>query len=376
MIDSTQILTSDTDHHFTRSFTLKLFIQIIFLMSIFSSPLFAQSKADRSVDFRLNRVQSEFLGKFDRIAKASKVRKLKENLYANDELKAYSKIFEDRNNLAFLLYKDDAIRVKEYADGVEKKPLFVYSVTKSFVGLSAIAIACEKSIDLQEEMGKYSKSLENTAYSAVTLHNALKMQSGVPRKSDSVKEFEEIFLGKESTESIRQIVSKRAKTQGKKFDYNGADTDALVKFIEDVTGNKFQSIFTKYFIKKAGTKNNVYWLKDRDKQAVGRFGLMATPEDLVRLSIAYIELIDNNKCIRNNFDQMTNNDKSGRKYGYQTWLPPKKYVTDKNNDRIVLSGFGGQRIFIERSSKTVGFVYSIDEKYRNNLDNIFWQAAF
>lgn len=327
------------------------------------------------MDFRLNRVQSEFLGKFDRIAKAKNVKKLKENLYLNDELKKYSKIFEDRNNLAFLLYKDGALRVKEYAAGVEK-PLFVYSVTKSFVGLTAIAVACQKSIGLQDALGKHSKSLENTAYSTVTLHNALKMQSGVPRKSNMVKEFEEIFSGKESTKSIREIVSKNAKTQGRRFDYNGADTDALIQFIEDVTGKKFHSIFTRYFIKKAGTKNNVYWLSDLDKQAVGRFGLMATPEDLIRLSIAYIDLINDNECIRNNFDQMTNSDKSGGKYGYQTWLPPKKYVTGKNTDRVVFKGFGGQRIFIERSSKTVGFVYSIDEKYRNNLDSVFWRTAF
>jgi CubicO group peptidase (beta-lactamase class C family) len=345
-------------------------------MSIVTSPIFAQSRTERSVDFRLNRVQSEFLGKFDRIAKAGNVKKLRENLYLNDELKNYSKIFEDSNNLAFLLYKGGAIRVKKYAEGVENKPLFVYSVTKSFVGLTAIAVACQKSIDLQEVLGKYSKSLQNTAYSAVTLHNVLKMQSGVPRKSDAVREFGEIFSGKESAGSIRQIVSNLAKPQGKKFDYNGADTDALVRFIEDVTRNKFQSIFSQYFINKVGTQNNVYWFKDKDKQALGRFGLMATPEDLIRHSIAYIDLISDNDCIRNNFDQMINSDKSNGNYGYQVWLPPKKYITDKTTDRIVFKGFGGQRIFIERSSKTVGIVYSIEGKYRNNLDNIFWETAF
>lgn len=343
---------------------------LVLLACITGTATIAETASERSKNFRLNRVQTIFLYKFTKFSNSEKAIPIKENI-SQIYRKNFSKIHSDPLNLAFLLYKENELKISEVKQEAKNKPLFMYSVSKTFVGMEALITSCEKNISLDEKLGQVSR-LENTVYEDVTLRNALKMQSGVDASFDMVGEFNLIFEGQETPDSIRNKKMKPARNQGVKFYYNGNDTDALMAFIESSTGEKWSQRFDRHFVKPAGVESEVFWLNNVTGQALGRVGLMATPEDIIRLSLNYIDILDRNVCVRNLFEQMLINDKSGGRYGFQVWLPPNHSSNGKKFDRFQMMGFGGQRVYVERSTRTIGLVYSLGDKYLSDVSRTFW----
>ena len=336
----------------------------------------ADKRTEFSKDFRLNRVQSEFLGKFGKISPSGNTMKLPSNPYEGAEKDKYKKIFGDSQNLAFLLYEDGELKIEHYADRVtDKLPLFVYSITKSFIGLSAVKLSCDKGISLDSNLGDYSKNLKKSPYESVSLRNALKMQSGFNKKFDMVGEWETIFYWKETIAEMRARKAKLERKSGQTFLYDGNDTDALAQFIEDVSGKSLDKYVRENFVAKAGLQSSIYWLRDKSGTSWGRVGLMATPRDLIRLSLRYIDIIEENECVKTSFGEMSNLDKSNGKYGFQVWLPSNNNKFGGKFNRLEMHGFGGQFIFIERATKKVGFVYSVTPNYKSDIYKTFWKSV-
>ena len=259
------------------------------------------------------------------------------------------------------------IDFQRYSHGVtEHTPLFLYSITKSFVGLSTLSAVCEHNINLDDNLGKHSPRLKNTVYAGVSIRQALKMQSGVMTNKYFLDNLQvSIFkslLQKQQTplETIEKLTSVE-KPAGQSFEYSGYDTNALLILIEDLTKKSFLDRFRKDYFENNGLGKPIYWMTTKNAEPAGMAGLTSSPLNVVRLADRYLDILTNNKCVSQLFAQGKLHDQSDGKYGFQVWYTG--WTSKDRKDIFHMRGNGGQIISINIPAKTVTFVYSLAQKY-------------
>ena len=339
-------------------------MRLIFLFfSAFLLSAHSVNASEKILNFRLKGIQSKIVTNFiafNHLKSGIRIEK------KNNKKYDFSKIINDSNNIAFLFFDGERLTHEKYNyTAVQTTPLFLYSITKSFTGMLLIHSLCEKDIvDLDVEMGNLSNRLKNTIYEDVTIRNALKMQSGIGRgffKSHQISMFRSFLNRKKAPlDWLREV--KRDGPQGKNFWYNANDTNALGVLIEDLTGESISSNFGRVFVENDKFNDDLFWQYSKDKENIGAYGLMASAQDIIRLGSSFLEILDNNKCVKNIYETMMLGDKSKGAYGFQIWIHSSQ--KEKSNQIFYGQGHGGQYLLMDGADKSVGFIYSIDRKYK------------
>jgi hypothetical protein len=336
---------------------------LLFVILMFSA--YSANANEKSLNFRLGVIQSKIETNFRKFnyTKNKIPMELK-----NDKKYDFSRIMEDKKNIAFLFYDGQKLTHEKYNYTADQRtPLFLYSITKSFTGLLLIHSICEKGIaDLDVKMGDLSNRLKGTDYANVTIRNALKMQSGVGRKFFKTLQVPMFmsFLKKEKNPLDWLGEVKQDSPQGQNFWYNANDTNSLGILLEDITRESIATKFGKLFIKDDNFNNDIYWQYSKDEESIGAYGLMASGQDVIRLGSRFMEILDTNKCVSNTYETMMSGDQSKGNYGFQIWVHHSQ--RDNSLKRFFGEGYGGQYLLMDRIDKSVGFIYSINKNYEHS----------
>ena len=325
---------------------------------------------DQIKKFRLDTIPNKMIYQWAKLSGVGEEKKVVKSGTARKEIVKYlDRIASDPLNVVVLHadLTEGKIEYEKYAHGVtEHTPLFLYSVTKSFVALSTLSAICEAGIDIDDDIGKHSSRLRNTVYGEVSIRQVLKMQSGVMRneyfkKNKQIPVFRSFLKKKETPlETIQQLKSSQL-PEGKSFDYSGYDTNALLVLTEDITNNTFLERFQKDFLTNNRLIKPVYWMTSKNAEPAGMAALTASANNVVRLASRFYEILDGNKCVSRLFSQGKLRDRSDGKYGFQVWYTG--WTSKDRKDIIHMRGNGGQIISINLPAKTVTFVYSLALKY-------------
>jgi len=346
----------------------KLFIRIILSIVLISTPTITFAK-DKVLKFRLSTIQSKIPTNFVAYEPSDSVFSitLAPEKTISDK---FNKLHKDKHNIAFLLFDGDALVVEEYNHKVSAAtPLYMYSITKSFTGLLALQAICasDKDLTLDSALGEYSPRLQGTPYETVTIRHALKMQSGLGKdftNKQRVKMFRSFLAKKTQPTDWFAKLPKNSK-QGQVFAYTANDTNALLVFTEDLTGETLNDRFSKIFLTDAGTEATVYWQLAKNDAAIGAYGLMVTSRDAIRLGRQFLNILETNGCVEKHFNNMFSDDKSDGKYGFQIWS--HESVSKDRLNNFHAAGNGGQYLIFDRAAGSVAFIYSVDRKYANSL---------
>jgi len=353
---------------FQQIFYIKLkYILLLLLFSLYPNISGADNAVQKILDFRLKDISGLYLNNFSEIQPNNKSYELKFRANDNSIEKNFSNIYNNNNNIAFLLFDGQDLIIEKYNYNMkEDKPLYWYSVTKSFVGMMVINSICQSTnISIDDNAGSYSQRLKGTVYNDVTIRNLLKMQTGTTpdnEKFNSKLLRESLTVRTNPLKWIKEIDS-RQEDQGKSFWYTAHDTNALVIMLEDIQKKDMANIFSDLFIKGLSLENAVYWQTSLDGTGYGASALMATPRDMVSLTSRYMQLIKNDECINKYYNSMLERDKSGGRYGFQIWIPEKFNNAKKPFNRLYMAGNGGQNIIFDRDEGIIGVVYSIYPEY-------------
>ena len=143
-----------------------------------------------------------------------------------------------------------------------------------------------------------------------------------------------------------------------------SDLDIVVKDIFN---------FSDKFVHLSRVSSSVYWQQAKNGEAIGAYGLMATPRDAISLAVKYLEILDTNKCVESHFNQMSKADKSDGRYGFQVW----RHQTTETSETIkfYMAGHGGQYLIMNRNSGSVAFIYSVFRDYSSKpVIDIFYET--
>ena len=343
---------------------------LFLLVTLISTVDVNAQNLDQIKKFRLDTIPNKMIYQWAKLSGVGEEKKVIKSGAARKEIVKYlDRIASDPLNVVVLhadLTKGE-IDYEKYAHGVtEHTPLFLYSVTKSFVALSTLSAICEAGIDIDDDIGKHSRRLRNTVYGEISIRQVLKMQSGVMsneyfKKNKQIPVFRS-FLRKKQTplETIQQLKSSQL-PEGKSFDYSGYDTNALLILTEDITNSKFLERFRKDFLTNNRLIKPVYWMTSKNAEPAGMAALTASANNVVKLASRFHEILSDNKCVSNLFSQGKLRDRSDGKYGFQVWYTG--WTSKDRKDIFHMRGNGGQIISINLPAKTVTFVYSLAQKY-------------
>ena len=348
---------------------------VIGIMSIISS-LQNASANEKIINFRLNKLPSITSTNFSLVdSPRGETPDLILDL-DGDHDKILNKISKDPNNLVTISSINKKIIFHEYHHGFDQNtPLFVYSVTKSFTAMMLIEEFCSKGYDsLDIPLGKYSPRLVGTSYENINIRDALNMQSGHGKtffKNTQIPMFMSFFKKEKNAMDWLNASSSDA-GPGENFWYNANDTNALGILLEDISGKKIHENFYDKFTSKINPFGNIYWMKARDDENIGAYGLMANARDLIQLSYVFLDKISNHSCISSFYSSMWKNNASNRKYAFQIWIPNSER-NKQDIEKFYMNGHGGQRIVVDLKSQIITFVYSVTHKYDDGgLDNILF----
>ncbi len=291
----------------------------------------------------------------------------------------YNHIFHDRFNLAALLRENDEIVFKRFHKGYgidENTLLHGMSMSKTALAAAVGSLQCNGSIkSLDDEIGSYSKFLEKTPYSKVTIKNVLQMNSGVtPLNGKNNKKANQIamglgdYSGKADILLALKLFDKKHRMQGTKHNYHSADSFALSVLITDITGKPASEIFYQNVYKKFSENGQIHWVSDKKGYTVSQARLVMKGPDWSNFGQFILDEIRKNTCLGKFFENGTNSAiPTSRKnvgYGYQFW------VYEINGEKMItMTGHGGFFNILSQSKNKVLTIFSVDEAY--NAGNLF-----
>ena len=372
-----KLVTQHFTIHTWNNCSIKNWLIILVCVSVsffaFSSSINANEKI---LQFRLGGIQSKIGTNFAELIAPKNQRPIFPNVDKKFQ-KNFSEITSHRNNIAFLFFDGEKLAAEKYNHNADSStPLFLYSITKSVTGLMLLQEICQRSdITLDDTIGLYSDRLEETVYGEVSIRNALKMQSGVGEDffKNTQKQMFISFLRLEKTplDWIKGIADK--KPEGQHFWYNANDTNAVGVLLEDLSGKSIVDNFSEKFVHLSRVSSSVYWQQAKNGEAIGAYGLMATPRDAISLAVKYLEILDTNKCVESHFNQMFKADKSDGKYGFQVWR--HQTIETSDTSKFYMAGHGGQYLIMNRNSGSVAFIYSVFRDYSSKpVIDIFYKT--
>lgn len=190
----------------------------------------------------------------------------------------------DHGNLLFEGYDNEADR---------ESKMDAYSMTKSLTALAVGEALCAGKINsLEDSAAKYVPQLEGTAYGSAKIQQLLSYTSGAQDPGGNgymgIHNMSDFRAMAGHTMSLMDLMKKYGNAQfepGKKFIYNGLDSDTLSIVVRNATGKSLPQWFEATVWKKAGAEFQAGWYLDRDGNGVGEVGFYATTRDFARVGL-------------------------------------------------------------------------------------------
>lgn len=230
---------------------------------------------------------------------------------------------------SLLIARHGTVVSETYYKPYHKKKLHrMFSVTKSLVSLAIGLLEADGCIELEDSICKYFPeyvpSPVHPWLARMTIQDMLTMRSCHANTTYDVHSEKDNWV-----ESF--FVTKPTNPPGTVFQYDTSASHVLCALVEKLTGQDLLDFLRDRFLRELGWSEESYVMKDPFGTSMGGAGLMALPEDLLRLGIF---LLDENEQERLNYPKaylqealrrqasVTGWNRTCAGYGYQFWMLP------------------------------------------------------
>lgn len=260
-----------------------------------------------------------------------------------------------------------------------------FSMAKSLISI-LIGIALDEGLiqSLDDPASRYTKRIDESSYSKVSIRSLLRMSSGIP--------FNETYTGKNdiyyfdqalrfnSNSDITKVLSdvrRSISNEGKKFSYASIETAVLAEILRGATGKSVCQFMQEKLWEPLGAEHDATWGTDSLGNELGYAFFNATQLDYAKIAVMLANQgsINGKRIVSAEYvDQATNIDRQPEGfrfdqaqmltgYGYQFWLRKKSGV-------YFMQGVYGQYIGIDQDSKTVLIINAADNSESNSLRSL------
>lgn len=288
--------------------------------------------------------------------------------------------------MGLMVVRDGKIIDQHYRSERRETDQFAsFSMAKSLISIM-IGIALDQGLikNLDDPASHYSKRIDESSYSKVSIRSLLRMSSGVF--------FDEEYTGKrdiyyfdqavrvDSDSNIPRVLNSVQRTiskEGENFQYASIETTVLAEVLRGATGKSVCQFMQEKLWGPIGAENDATWGTDSMGNELGYAYFNATQLDYAKVAVMLANqgLINGKRILSVEYvDQATNVErqpegfkynqaKMATGYGYQFWLREKP-------GRYFMQGAYGQYIGIDRDSKTVLIINAADNAASNSLRSL------
>jgi CubicO group peptidase (beta-lactamase class C family) len=279
---------------------------IVFLPWIVSQPARADHENAQTILGQWQRFQARL-----HVLKPTKVRPalaLSKNQEAVTRIAGAAKSFADDTMSAIVIENGDLL-FEGYANGTDRESkLSAYSMTKSLTALAVGEAFCAGKIkSLSDPASMYSPQLAGTAYGSASVRNLLSYTSGAQDPGGDgyagIHDRSDFRAMAEHKLSLVDLMKKYGEARfepGKKFIYNGLDSEALSLVVRGATGMPLPKWFEATVWQKAGAEFEAGWFLDRDGDGVAEMLFFATTRDFARIGLYVLDRLtakSNDACM-------------------------------------------------------------------------------
>ena len=285
--------------------------------------------------------------------------------------KNYDGYFKKTNNQSAIVFEKNELVYETYNakwNGSKSNLVHGQSMTKTVTGLTVGALICAGKISsINDPIGKYSPTLANTPYSRITVKQALQMRSGISKYDPKgtwdiwwlvTGDKKRGYAGKNHLKDYIKMI-KSAGGDGKISEYHPHDSHALSIMTSDLTSKSLGRNFYDLIFSKLDASGDFVWMTDADGITVPTSGLFLQARDWAKIGVFINQSINKNDCMGEFLISGINEaSKSSRlkgwKYGYHFWT---------HKGLIILAGFGGQTMHVNKENQSVVMASSVNPKY-------------
>ena len=208
-----------------------------------------------------------------------------------------AKRFADETMSALVIENGELV-FESYARGASRESrLNAYSMTKSLTALAVGEAFCAGKIkSLSDPASMYAPQLTGTAYGAASIRNLLSYTSGAQDPGGDgyagIHDRADFRAMTEHKLSLADLMRKYGEARfepGKKFIYNGLDSEALSLVVRGATGMPLPQWFESTVWQKVGAEFEAGWFLDRDGNGVAEVLFFASTRDFARVGLYVLE---------------------------------------------------------------------------------------
>ncbi len=290
-----------------------------------------------------------------------------------------AKSLQDLRINAMLVLRDGKIVKEVYRNGGSETTRYIgMSMSKSSISvLTGIAIQQGKIGGVNDKVTKYLPELKGSAYDGVTLKNLLTMRAGTSWVEDYSRQAALYKVRDTSINIETAYFEDPAKTltrviqPGAKFNYASIETELMGRILERATGRDLAGYMSDVFWKPAGMESPAYWIVQGPTGKQHEWaccGIGARLRDYGRICQMMLDggVANGNQVVPKAWvEESTRTNYPEKDYYYFWWGAP-------GIDGFIARGVGGQRIYVDRPSRTVMVITSYVANEGRSLDeNLF-----
>ena len=316
------------------------------------------------------------------------------DLQTNELSKTVDEQISNKNTglVSYILFENNKILVDENRKSKYKGPYPSHSIGKSLVSLVTGYAMCGGYINHSVYDRIDYPTVEGTLYENQKLIHLLNMQAGDDEIiGDRLGNWDSRLIS--NNKSINTIPIKTAMKRyfkgvdglepGKTFNYSAMTTNVIMNYVIYKTGDDWNKLLHKIFVKDAKVAKRVYFHKtlrkdktgNRKSGEYGRYSFYADRYDYLRIANMIMNHWKNDTCVgkylktmyENRVDRQKNEyrDNDGNHKVAQTYGGQFLWDAIGLEDRpiLMMDGFAGQQVVIDFDNNKIITIHSTDRHY-------------
>lgn len=281
----------------------------------------------------------------------------------------------DTETTSLLVVQQGKIVLEEYRMGTSAQDRRIsWSMAKSFMSaVFGLALADGSITSLDDPIERYVPRLSDSAYSGVTIRDALNMASGVSFNEDyldfnsDINKMGRVLALGGSMDDFAVGLKARSGKAGEQWDYVSIDTHVLAMVLRNATGYSLRDYLFEHLWQKLGSGSDGYYLTDGDGVAFALGGLNMQTRDYARFGQLFLndgrwqeEQVLPAQWVRASTEHSAPVAPGADfGYGFQWWLP------ENSDGEFFAGGIYGQYIYVNRTTETVIVKTSAHRAFRD-----------
>lgn len=280
----------------------------------------------------------------------------------------------------WIVMHDRRVLAEDYPHGMPHDARhLLMSVSKSFVGVVAGALAAKGALDVEQPLSKYVPALASTGYAGATVRQVLDMRSGIAFSEDYLDAGAEVKLLEQAigwaprrdpngpaTMYDFLLTLRRKAPHGGPFEYRSGESDVLGWVCEAASGMRMPELMSQLLWSRLGAEFDAHIAVDSAGTGMFDGGISAALQDLTRFGAMILDdgvSLTGERVVPASWVQDTftgtddaraafaacavDNGMPGGMYRNQFWIPYPSGIV------LLCLGIHGQMIYVNRPARVV-----------------------